>query len=91
MKTVAYLNRWNELFHLMLAVVDANDGQRRIRSQFFRSLANARRVLNQWQMEYAIASADLHDNSEIDLDVLFAQMDVDLEGVAESEVAGVVQ
>ena len=87
MKTVAYLNRWSHLFHLMLAVVDG-DTHRRIDSRFCTSLDDARRVLGRWRDDHAIAAEDVHDNSGIDLDILRAQMDVDLEGAAESKVAG---
>jgi hypothetical protein len=47
-------------------------------------------VLSRWQKEHAIPAAHVHDNSDIDLDILFAQMDVDFEGVTESVEAGVI-
>jgi hypothetical protein len=87
--TVAYLNRWSDLYHLMLAVVDG-DTHRRIDSRFCVSLDDARRVLGRWRDEYAIPDQHVHDNSDIDLDVLFAQMDVDLEGVPASVEAGAI-
>jgi hypothetical protein len=75
------------LYHLMLAVVDG-DAHRRIDSRFYASLDDARRVLGRWRDQYAIPAQHVHDNSDIDLDILFAQMDVDLEGAAESQEAG---
>jgi hypothetical protein len=87
--TVAYLNRWSDLYHLMLAVVDG-DTPRRIDSRFCTSLDDAQRVLGGWRDEYAIPTQHVHDNSDIDLDVLFAQMDVDLEGVPASVEAGAI-
>jgi hypothetical protein len=71
----------------MLAVVDG-DTHRRIESRFCISLDDARRVLARWLHDHAIFAEDVHDNSDIDLDILCAQMDVDLEGVAESQEAG---
>jgi hypothetical protein len=86
---IAYLNRWSDLFHLMLADVDG-DVHRRVESRFCRSLDDARRLLAHWQVEHGVGPENVRDNSRIDLDVLLAHMDVDLEGVAESEVAGVL-
>lgn len=85
--TVAYLNRWSHLYHLMLAVVDG-DVHRRIDSRFCTSLGEARRVLARWQEEHDIAAQHVHDNADIDLDVLFSQMDIDLDGVPDSAEAG---
>lgn len=89
MTTVAYLNRGSHLYHLMLAVVDG-DVHRRLDSRFCTSLGEARRVLKGWQNEHAITAPHVHDNSDIDLDVLFDQMDVDFSAVVESEEAGVI-
>ena len=89
MTTVAYLNRWSHLYHLMLAVVDG-DVHRRLDSRFCTSLVEARRVLDRWRVDHAIPTHHAHDNSDIDLDVLFAQMDVDMDGVTESVEAGVI-
>jgi hypothetical protein len=87
--TVAYLNRWSHLYHLMLAVVDG-DVLRRIDSRFCASLGEARRVLGCWQDEYAIPAQHVHDNSDIDLDILFEQMEVDFNDVSGCQEAGVV-
>lgn len=87
MKTVAYLNRRADLYHLMLAVVDG-DTHRRIDSRFCTTLDDACRLLAGWRADHAIAGEDIHDNSDIDLDILLAHMDVDLEGAAESKVVG---
>jgi hypothetical protein len=87
--TVAYLNRWSHLYHLMLAVVDG-DVHRRIDSRFCKSLGEARRVLGRWQAEHAIPARHVHDNSDIDLDILFEQMDVDFNDVTDCQEAGAV-
>jgi len=87
--TVAYLNRWSHLYHLMLAVVDG-DVHRRIDSRFCSSLSEARRVLRWWQDAHAIPVQQVHDNSDIDLDILFEQMYVDLNDVSDCQKAGVV-
>lgn len=89
MTTVAYLNRWSHLYHLLLAQVDG-DVHRRIDSRFHTSLGEARRVLVRWQEKYSIPAPHVHDNTDIDLDVLFDQMDVDFNDVAESAEAGVI-
>lgn len=89
MTTVAYLNRWSHLYHLMLAVVDG-DVHRRLDSRFCTSLSEARRLLDQWRTAHAIPAPHVHDNSDIDLDVLFSQMDVYLEGVPDGLEAGAI-
>jgi hypothetical protein len=68
-------------------VVDG-DTHRRIDSRFCTSLDYAHRLLTRWWADHAIAIEDAHDDSDIDLDILFAHMDVDLAGAAESKVAG---
>lgn len=89
MKTVIYLNRWNSMFHVMLGGIEG-DTHRRLRSRFCWSLEEARRVVAHWQAEHEVATENVHDNSEIDLDDLFAWMDVDLHDASDGEVAGVV-
>ena len=44
MKTVIYLNKWNRLYHLMLAVVDGEES-RRLDSRYARSLDQARKAV----------------------------------------------
>lgn len=83
--TVAYLNRWSHLYHLMLAEVDGDT-----HSRFVTSLGDARRILARWQEAHAIPAPHVHDNSDIDLDVLFEQMDVDFHDVTDSRVADAV-
>jgi hypothetical protein len=73
----------------MLVLVDSNT-HRRLDSRFCTSLADARRVLGRWRDEYALPAQHVHDNSDLDLDILFAQMDVDPEGAAESREAGFI-
>jgi len=87
--TVAYLNRWSHLYHLMLAQVDG-DTHRRLDSRFVTSLGDARRVLARWQEAHAIPARHVHDNSDIDLDILFEQMDVDFNDVTDGREAGAV-
>lgn len=89
MTTVAYLNRWSHLYHLMLAVVDG-DVHRRLDSRFCTSLGEARRLLDRWRVTHAIPAPHVHDNSDIDLDVLFSQMDVDFDGVPDTAEAGTI-
>ena len=56
------------------------DGEQshRLDSRFTRSLEPARKSVAYWQTEYAVAAEDVHDNSDVDLDHIFAWMDVDL-------------
>jgi hypothetical protein len=77
MRTVIYLNRWNDLYHLMLMKVEGEQS-RRIDSRFSHSLEQARKALAYWQTEYEVAAEDVHDNSDVDLDDVFAWVDVDL-------------
>ncbi|MBA4067784.1 MAG: hypothetical protein C0501_29620 [Isosphaera sp.] len=80
MTTVAYLTRWSDLYHVLLAVADG-DAHRRLDSRFCTSPGEARRVLGRWRDEYDIPAGHVHDNGDLDLDVLTALMDVDLDGV----------
>jgi hypothetical protein len=77
MQTVIFLNRWNNLFHLMLTKVDG-ENSRRLDSRYARSLEQARKAVAYWKTEYEVADADVHDNSMVDLDDIFSWMDVDL-------------
>jgi hypothetical protein len=77
MKTVIFLNRWNTLFHLILAKVE-DEQSRRLDSRYARSLEQARKAVNYWRIEYEVAPEDIHDNSAVDLDDIFSWMDVDL-------------
>jgi hypothetical protein len=79
MKTVIFLNRWNNLFHLMLACVGVDgENTRRLDSRYATSLEQARKAVAYWQTEFNVAAEDVHDNSMVDLDDIFAWMDVDL-------------
>lgn len=80
MRHAIYLNRWNNLFHLMLASV-SDDGEysRRLDSRYARTLEQARKAVAYWQTEFHIAAVDVHDNSMVDLDDIFSWMDVDLD------------
>lgn len=78
-KTVIFLNRWNSLYHLMLSSVDGEEN-RRLDSRYATSLEQARKAVAYWQTEFNVASEDVHDNSMVDLDDIFAWMGVDLSG-----------
>jgi hypothetical protein len=77
MKTVIFLNRWNNLFHLILAKVE-DEQSRRLDSRYARSLEQARKAVDYWRTEFEVAPEDIHDNSAVDLDDIFSWMDVDL-------------
>jgi hypothetical protein len=90
MRPVIYLNRWNDMIHLMRAVVVNDTTHRRLESRFCLSLEDARTQAEQWVEEYHVAVEDVHDNTGIDLDILFAHIEIDLNDVAEAQVAGLV-
>ena len=79
MKAVIFLNRWNNLFHLMLATV-SEDGEnsRRLDSRYAASLEQARKAVAYWTTEFNVPAENVHDNSMVDLDDIFSWMDVDL-------------
>ena len=83
MRTVIFLNRWNGVFHLMLLKIDGEQS-RRLDSRFARSLEQARKAVSYWKTEFRVADEDIHDNSAVDLDDLFAWMDVDLSSELEA-------
>ena len=89
MKHIIYLNRWNDLFHLLVAVTD-DDTHRVVKSRFCKTLAEARTTVAMWQEDYGVADEDVRDNSGIDLDVLFAHIEIDLDDVEENRVAGAI-
>ncbi len=86
---IAYLNRWSDWFHLMLAE-QHDDTHRRIESRFASSLAEARTLLARWQQEHAIEPQNLLDNSGVDLDDLIGWMDEDFSTVIEKKTVVVV-
>ena len=77
MKTVIYLNRWNDIFHLMLTKV-AGEQSRRLDNRYALSLEETRKAVDYWRTEYEVVPEDIHDNSSVDLDVVFVWMDVDM-------------
>lgn len=77
-KTVILLNRWNNLFHLMLASVDGEDS-RRLDSRYATSLEQVCKAVAYWMTEFNIPIENVHDNSMVDLDDIFSWMDVDLD------------
>jgi hypothetical protein len=90
MKHVVYLNRWNDMFHVMLAVVIDGTVHRRLGSRYCQSLTEARSVVAGWVEQHHVTTEDVHDNSEIDLDLLIGQMEIDMDDVTDSKVAGLV-
>lgn len=89
MRHLIYLNRWADLFHLLLAVAD-DMTHRCIKTRFCKSLAEARSQVARWQADHAIPNEDVRDNSGIDLDVLLAHIEIDLDDLEVNEVAGVI-
>lgn len=89
MQHAVYINRWADLFHVLLAEVE-DYSHRIVRSRFYKTLDEARSVVVRWQINHVIPDEDVRDNSGIDLDVLFAHIEVDLDDVTVNEVAGVV-
>lgn len=83
-KTMIFLNRWGDLYHLMLTQV-SGDESRRLDSRYSTSLEQARRAVDYWKTEFNVAAEDIHDNSMVDLDDIFAWMDVDLSGDLEGK------
>src|SRR5215831_8943863 len=81
MKTVIFLNKWSNLYHLMLACV-SEDGEnsRRLDSRYATSLEQARKAVAYWLTEFNVPAENVHDNSMVDLDDIFSWMDVDLSG-----------
>jgi hypothetical protein len=71
MKTVIYLNKWGHVFHAILAVAD-EEIDYTLASRVCVTLDEARHVVEQWRLRYAVADADVRDNSMIDLSVLLA-------------------
>lgn len=76
-KKVIFLNKWNDLFHLMLASVDG-ENSRRLDSRYCTSLEQARKAVAYWMNEFNVPAENVHDNSMVDLDDIFSWMDVDL-------------
>ncbi len=77
MKTVIFLNKWNNKLHLMLASVD-DENSRRLDSRYATLLEQARKAVAYWQTEFNVAAKDVHENSIVGLDDIFSWMDVDL-------------
>ena len=78
MKNVIFLNRWNNLFHLMLSSVEG-ESSRRLDSRYATSLDQARKAVAYWMTEFNVTVENVHDNSMVDLDDIFSWMDVDLD------------
>jgi hypothetical protein len=56
MRTVIYLNRSNDLFHLMLMKANEDSEQtRRLDSRFARSFEQARKAVDYWRTEYGVS------------------------------------
>ena len=74
-----FLNRWNNLYHLILSGVDS-ENSRRLGSRYATSLEEARKAVSYWQTEFHTAAEDVLDNSTVGLDDIFSWVDVDLDG-----------
>ena len=75
MKTVIYLNKWGaHVFHAILAVAD-EEIDYTLASRVCVTLEEARHVVEQWRLRYAVADADVHDNTMIDLSTLLAEIE----------------
>ncbi len=85
MRTAIFLNRWNDLFHLMLMKVEG-ERSRRLDSRFCRSLDLARKMVGYWRAEYEVAADDVHDNCDVVLNDVFAWMEADLAMGGKDEV-----
>lgn len=71
-----YLNRWGVVFHAILTTVTEEE-DRVLASRVCMSLAEARRLIEGWQVQYAVAAQDIHDNSRLDLNELLAGIETD--------------
>jgi hypothetical protein len=86
MKTVIFLNKWSEPYHLMLASVsDDGENSRRLDSRYATSLEQARKAVAYWMTEFNVPAENVHDNSMVDLDDMFSWMDVDLDSDLEGK------
>jgi hypothetical protein len=77
MKSVIFLNRWNDRFHLML-LKEVGEESHRLDSRYARSLEQAHKAIDYWRTEFEVDPDDIHDNSSVNLNDIFSQMDVDL-------------
>jgi hypothetical protein len=77
MRTVLFLNRWNDLFHLMLTKIDGEQSRGHW-WRVWRTRGTALKAVDYWRTEFNVAAEDVHDNSMVDLDDIFSWMDVDL-------------
>ncbi len=64
-----YLNRWGIVFHAFLTTV-AEEEDRVLASRVCTSLDEAWRLIEGWQLQFAVADHDVHDNSQLDLSKL---------------------
>jgi hypothetical protein len=69
-----FLNRWGIVFHVILTTV-TEDEDRVLASRACLSLADARRLIETWQVKYGIVG--LQDNSLVDLNELLAGIETD--------------
>jgi hypothetical protein len=76
MKPVIYLNRWGQIYHLMVVVIDG-ENEHRLHSRLCLSLREASRMVEQWRHKYNVADADVTDNSRVDMNELLKEMETD--------------
>ena len=80
MRNIVFLNRWGQVFHLMLVVTDGQTDHR-LHSRICLSLDEAHRLIDCWRQRYYIASGDVQDNSHIDMNELLKGMETDFSPV----------
>jgi len=71
-----YLNRWGLVYHAILTTVTEEE-DRVLASRVCMSLADARRLIEGWQVQHGIAAQDIRDNSRLDLNELLAGIETD--------------
>lgn len=71
MKVIVSLNRWGHFYDVILAVTD-EEIDYVLASRVCVTLDEARRIVEQWRIRYAVADNDVRDNTMIDLSVLLA-------------------
>jgi len=73
---VIYLNRWGLTYHAILTTVTEEE-DRVLASRVCTSLNEARRLIEGWQVQYAVEDQNVRDNSQLDLNKLLAGIETD--------------
>ncbi len=67
MRPLIFLNKWHShLYHVILTVTD-EEVDYMLASRVCTTVGEARRLVKQWQQQYAVGEDDIRDNSLIDL------------------------